>query len=278
MKIKVSVRENSTLFEIISQMASISSSKVKRLIKNREAKVNGERVSENVSLKLGDEVEVFIPESFLTDEPEPTIIYEDKNICIVDKPILTEVEPTLTEKLSKRYGFVKPVHRLDRNTTGLVVFALNEMSYKLLLEAFRARKVEKHYEALIKGRIDSGIYTAYLRKDSAKAICLISPVPKKGYIKIVTGIDEIERKNELTLLDIKLITGRTHQIRAHLAFLGHPVLGDGKYGDGDINKKYSFKHQQLCAYKLIFHGLQGEMSYLNEKIFQLKQNLLTKTD
>ncbi len=276
MKLKLVAKEDTMLFTLISSSAPVGASKVKQLIKDREAKINGARVSENISVKRGDEVEVFIPDSFLGDSPR--IFYEDKNICIVDKPILTEVVPTLTDMLAKERKFVEPLHRLDRNTTGLVVFALNENAYAALNEAFYRRTVEKHYMALIEGRIEPGVYTAYLYKDAQNSLCHISSTPKKDYKKIITGISELEKRGDMTLLDIELITGRTHQIRAHLAFLDHPVLGDGKYGDKIVNKKYNFKYQQLCAYKLIFHGLKGDMSYLNEKVFQLKQNLLTKTD
>lgn len=273
MKFKIDVQENTTLFEVISHAAPISSNNVKKLIKSKEAKVNGTRVAIDIALKKGDIVEAFIPDSFIGEMPQ--IIYEDENVLIVNKPILIEVNPTLTRLIKGDREFCEPMHRLDRNTAGIVAYALNRRAYRILYDAFKERKVEKHYITLIKGNgLRSGEYVAYLFKDEKNAVSRISDKPKEGYKKIVTRIYILKEMEELSLADIELVTGRTHQIRAHLSYLKHPILGDEKYGDPIINKKFKARYQKLCAYKLIFHSLNGEMSYLNEKDFEVKAKFI----
>ncbi|MBR2971203.1 MAG: RluA family pseudouridine synthase [Clostridia bacterium] len=265
MKVKIEVKERVMLSAVLSQCAPISQANVKKLIKAKEARVNGKRVPSDVLLEVGDCVEAFIPNSFIGEMPQ--IVYEDSNVLIVDKPILTEIEPTLTELLRGNRDFIRPLHRLDRNTTGLVAFALNQMAYDALLAAFKNHTVKKNYHAVVVGKPKVGEYVDYLFKDEKKSHCSVSHSPKAGYKKIVTRICQVISEGEFSVVDIQLVTGRTHQIRAHLSFLGWPILGDGKYGNDEINKKYKCKYQKLCAYKLAFSGLNGEMSYLNEKVF-----------
>ncbi len=270
MKIKVKITEPCSLFEAISRAAPISASCAKRLIKNREAKVNGERVGNNFDLCVGDEMECFVPEAFLGEPPE--VVYEDENVLIADKPALVEVVPMLRDMLKGENDFLEPVHRIDRNTVGLVAFAKNEQAYNELTLAIKERRVTKRYLALTIGTPKVGEYIAYLHKNSADYVCHISATPRKDYKKIVTVIEKVERRGELSLVTIRLVTGRTHQIRAHLAFLGFPIAGDGKYGEG--NRKYGSR-QKLCAYELSFSGLSGKMNYLNEKVFTSSKKLLT---
>lgn len=273
MKYKTTISEETTLFEALSKAAPISSGGVKKLIKSREAKINGVRVGENVPLRVGDELEAFIPASFLGEAP--SVVYEDENVLIAYKPILTEVVPTLTEMLKGERKFFEPMHRLDRNTTGLVVFALNQEAYDELFSAFKARKIEKTYLARVSGvGLKGGEYTAYIYKDAASSTSKVSDKPGEGYKKIITRFTVLKEEEETSVVEIGLITGRTHQIRAHLKHLSHPILGDEKYGDASLNKKFKQKYQQLCAYKLKFHGLYGKLSYLNEKVFEVKANFI----
>ena len=194
---------------------------------------------------------------------------------VVNKPAEIEVvgENSLTTELCKYYNSASifPCHRLDRNTTGLVLFAKNEEALNILLEKFKNREIEKHYQSLVYGipRKKEDTLTAYLFKDAKKSLVYISDVPKKGYEKIITSYKVIScnNKNNTSLLDVNLHTGKTHQIRAHLAYIGYPIIGDGKYGDREINKKFGYKYQQLCScsLKFCFRTDAGILNYLNNK-------------
>ena len=253
-------------------------------LRKKDIKINGKRVNKDVSIFEGDEVLVYISDELLDSKTSINldIVFEDDNILIINKPANIEVtgENSLTSLVHKIYknDIFKPMpcHRLDRNTTGLILFAKNEASLKILLDKFKNHEIEKHYLAWVYG-IPSTTFKrseSYLFKDNKKSMVYISDTPKKGYVKIITSFSVLEerKQNNTSILDVQIETGRTHQIRAHLAYMGYPIIGDGKYGKNDINKLFGKKQQMLCSYKLKFNFKTDakHLNYLNNKVFSLK--------
>ncbi len=252
----------------------------KELRKN-DILINDVRINEDLYVHEFDNVTIYIVDDLLYKTFDIKTVFEDDNILVVYKPAELEVVDSsfgdsLTTILSKKYSFIKPCHRLDRNTKGLVLFAKNDDTLDILFNKFKSKEIRKFYRCDVVGIMPKKqeLLKAYLFKDNKKALVYISDVPKKGYLEILTKYTVISEdiKNNFSTLEVELITGRTHQIRAHLSHIGHPIIGDGKYGINEINKRFGVKFQKLEDYKLVFEFTtdSGLLNYLNGKVIEYK--------
>lgn len=253
-----------------------------RFLRTKHIKVNGKRAEAGDRLRAGDVVTTFISDDFfVSDRPKYrflgaasklTVLYEDEQIALLYKPAGIAVHDeeggtadTLVNRLL-RYLYEKGefdpeeagcfvpalCNRLDTGTFGIVIAAKTRAALAEMNAVIKQRLIDKRYLAAVVGRPPEGRFTAYLEKNEQKNMVTVRERPFGSARQIVTGVRVLKSSGELSLCEIELITGRTHQIRAHLAFLDCPVLGDGKYGRGEINRRYGLRRQALCAYKLTF--------------------------
>ena len=224
------------------------------------------------------------------------IIYEDNNLLIVNKPrglLLQQDGDGEHESLDKIVGdYLKmvamPAHRLDKDTSGLCVFAKNKKAADEMSKIFNDHsQIEKHYITLVNGVIEEdGVVDAPLRKSFERKKMIVAPL-KSGAKPAITKYHVIEKYKDYSLLDVQLLTGRTHQIRAHMSYIRHHVVGDIKYGDYKVNnifkREFGFENQFLHAFKLKFMDIKGPLNYLKNKEFSVDlppelQEILKKLD
>ena len=269
---------------LLEEFDGVPSSTFYKALRKKDIKVNSTRIKENVVVYTGDMVEIFIDDKFLSPTLPLDVVYEDENLLVINKQkgmeVISPAGNSLAHAVQSTYadiekGFPYPCHRLDRNTTGLVIFAKNASALSILNEKLNNNEIHKLYRCTVVGILDNKKATLkdYLFKDAKKSLVYISPIKKDGYQEIITSYRVISenKKDNLSVLEIELQTGRTHQIRAHLAFIGHPILGDGKYGINAVNQRFKKKTQELCAYRLVFHFTSDAsiLNYLDGKEFKV---------
>ena len=238
----------------------------RKVFADRDVKLDSVRVQKDTVVRAGQCLRVFLPDSGLSGT-SLRIVYEDENVLLVNKPAGVSVESdspgtlSLSELCAMHVrardpaAFIPaPCHRLDNKTSGLCLFAKNGTALDVLLEAFRNRTVEKYYICLVRGipKPPAAVCSAFLLKDAEKGKVRILDHEVPGARLVVTGYETLE-SGPVSRLRVHLVTGRTHQIRAHLAALGHPVLGDDLYGDRDFNHAQKTRSLRLCAAELTLH-------------------------
>ena len=257
--------QNTTLKQFTDATYPQGSFAFNALLKKGDIKVNGLRKRADCAVSAGDEI-VYYTTPSQEAKPSHLVVYADENILVADKFQGVSSEALFCELAGKGAGF--PVHRLDRNTCGLIVVAKTSEAQSELVYAFRERLTEKVYLCLAKNAFkgDSAVLTAYASKNADSGRVRVYDAPSEGRVKMVTEYAVQKTYGDYALVKVTLHTGKTHQIRAHLAHIGCPVLGDEKYGDFALNKKYGATRQILVAKSLCLHPV-GKLAYLGEKTF-----------
>ena len=278
-----------------------------KYIRTKKIKVNRARTEQKYVLQEGDIVQLFIKDEFF-DSPEKdnsalanitpklTIVYEDENIILCNKrpgvlvheddegkdnTLIMHIKAYLYQKgeydPENEQSFAPALcNRIDRNTGGIVIGAKNAEALRVMNEKIKNDEISKFYYCVVHGKMPkkADTLTGFLLKDSDKNQVKIFDKQVKGSKNIITKYKVVSEKNGMSLLEIELVTGRTHQIRAHMSYIGHPLLGDGKYGVNKDDRARGYKYQALYAYRLHFdfEDNSGALGYLKGKEVKLSKD------
>ncbi len=292
---------------LLKRFKTMPKSLMHKYLRTKYIKLNGKKCTPEVFVNEGDVLTLYIKDEFFVENKKEyefmkaskklDLVYEDENIMLIDKKqgvivhqdknydadcVVNRVQRYLYEKgeydpQSDKSFSPALVNRIDRNTSGIIIGAKNAMALRVLNEKVRTREIRKFYLCVVKGKLKKKTDTLkdYLYKNESKNTVKVSNNETKNSKEIITKYNVLSYDKELnlSLCEIELLTGRTHQIRAHMAYIGHPLLGDEKYGDKALNRRFHQNHQLLCSYKLKFDFVDSNnnLQYLNGKEFSLKE-------
>ena len=295
------------LDKFITKALDIPMSLLYKSIRTKKIKVNRKRAEISTKLCEGDTIQCFLAEEFFEKKvtkrsfesitPHLNIVYEDENIMLLNKPagvsvheddkgstntLITHVQSYLFGKgeynPDDEQSFAPALcNRIDRNTSGIVIAAKNAMALRVMNEKIKNREIDKFYLAAVHGipKPEKATVTGFLKKDEKNnTVRVWDKNPGGGAKEIITKYQVIAKGSDTALIEVELLTGRTHQIRAHMAHIGHPLVGDGKYGVNREDRQKGYKYQALCSYKLRFNfdtESPTELDYLNGKEFKISK-------
>lgn len=269
------------------QFPSLGIGRLNKALRENKIKLNGKKQPLSTRVQNGDTIRLFLSDAqlgltkaegpaFLAARAPAEILYETDDLLIVNKPAGVPVDGDTTDTLRNRVlrrlyeeqrlgdsAYPKLCHRLDTGTSGLVLLAKNAESEQFLTQLIRERRLRKTYLCVTFGRPNPPAATLkdFLAKDAEKGVVQVHTLPRPGDKEIITAYETVAVSGRLALLKVELITGRTHQIRAHLASIGCPILGDSKYGNHAANRELRLKYQALCAWELAFPAVISEERY-----------------
>ena len=293
------------LDKFITKTLDLPMSLLYKSIRLKKIKVNRKRAENNTILCEGDTIQCFLAEEFFEKKVDEhsfesisvklDIIYEDENIMLLNKrpgvsvhededgstnTLITHIQAYLYQKGDYRpedeQSFAPALcNRIDRNTGGIVIAAKNAEALRVMNEKIKRREIDKFYLAAVHGipKPESATIRGYLIKDDKKNIVRVfEKNPPRGAKEIITKYKVVAKNTDSSLIEVELLTGRTHQIRAHMAHIGHPLIGDGKYGINKSDRARGYKYQALYSYRLRFSFDTEEstvLDYLNGKEFKI---------
>lgn len=291
---------------LFKSLRDIPTSLLYKSIRTKKIKVNRKRATPEQMLCEGDSIQLFLAPEFFGDAqtdirhtldkitPSFSVVYEDENILLIDKKpgvsvhedesndknnLITQIWAYLYKKgeysPDDEQSFAPALcNRIDRNTGGIVIAAKNACALRIMNEKIKLRELDKLYLCAVHGAPEpkSATEKAYLRKNTdTNTVKIYDKNPPRDAKEIVTKYKTLKTKNGISLLEVELLTGRTHQIRAHMAHLGYPLVGEGKYSSNQTDRKMGYKYQALYSYKLRFSfaGDAHELAYLDGKEFSV---------
>lgn len=272
---------------LMEQFPALNLGRLNKALRENKIKLNGKKQPLSTRVQNGDIIRLFLRDDQLENRPLPlaVFVYEDDDIIVANKPAGIEVDGPSADTLLKRVQaklasegkatHAVLCHRLDTGTSGLILLAKNSRAEQFLISAIKARSIEKRYLCVTFGRPQppAALMHDYLLKDADRGIVKIVNSPVGGAKEVITGYETLAVSGRLALLEVELVTGRTHQIRAHLAHIGCPILGDSKYGNNAANRELHFKYQALCAWELRFPAQinDAQFAHLAGRVFHAEK-------